>query len=131
MTKTDDKRLYLIGWIIQNTPEIYFYPCKMHAFIFIYECFSKADGEAVDFSGFKVFEHCLIYENIWNEYLEDTFIFYQKVKAYYKKCCVKLNQNRLIVCSFVVRILNEKEIFELIHSLDICSAQKKQTDEQS
>ena len=48
--KSNCRKLTLCGWLKEHDPETYNSPEKLQMFLFLYELFSKAEGEEADLS---------------------------------------------------------------------------------
>lgn len=124
MINSSNRKLCLSGWLLENNRAAYDNPLKMQKFLFLYECFSKINGEKADFSHLKGYKRGPVFSNVWGDYTKESSAFKEMAKETYNNDKNKLDFSRIIRSSFIVSALNEEDLSELTHSLNIWNCKR-------
>lgn len=126
MIQSNNRKLVLSGWLMQNGQEEYNSMLKLQTFLFLYEMYSKLCGEAYDLKYLKGSRYGFVFSNVLNDYIYERVIFDNATEKAYINSPEKIDENRTLRIKFLVEVLSKKELSELIHKFNIWSAKKEQ-----
>lgn len=117
----------LCGWLSQNEPNTYEKALKVQKFLFLYELFSvlEEDNE-VDVKYLKGYKNGPVFSEVYGAYTYGKEDFNKYLPKAYGRYSSKLDEDRLQLSSFVVKILEEKELSKFSHQFNLWSAKKKE-----
>ena len=68
MIYSNERKLYLSGWLKNNDNTSYETPLKLQKFLLFYEAFTKVSGETPDFSHLRGYKKGPVFSNVWGDY---------------------------------------------------------------
>lgn len=121
MINSDDRKLELSGWLMENDEDSYNDPLKLQKFLFFYESFSKANGKPADFDYLRGYKNGPVFSSVYGDYTKERNEFDQRARECY--LAVHSIDDRYAVRSdFVVKILSDEDLSDLTHQMNIWSA---------
>lgn len=108
------EKVALAKWLYCNDERSYQNPRKLQKFLFFYEAFSKVMGEPYDLGKFRIWINGPVESVLYGDY---TYRGSHLIKAM-KKNHETVQEDIAKRASFLVQILNTKEISELSHKFD-------------
>lgn len=124
MINSNNRKLCLSGWLQENHPTEFSSPLKLQKFLFLYEGFSKIDGDEYDFSYLKGYERGPVFSQVWGDYTIEKPEFYEVSLVAYDCHHTIVNIPRAERCAFITKVLSNEDLSELTHKTHIWSAQK-------
>lgn len=122
--QNEDKKLALAGWLQKNDEQSYSSSVKLQKFIFLYEAFSSADGEEVDFGDLYGYAHGPVYKTLYETYKNDKTGFNKDAARAYETAPDMVDCVRAKAAGFVIQILTQDELSALSHRFDIWAAKE-------
>lgn len=123
MINSDERKLELSGWLMENDPESYNDPLKLQKFLFLYESFSKAHGKQADFDYLRGYKNGPVFSTVYGDYTKERNEFDRQARVRY--LATRSVDNRDAMRSdFVVRILSDDDLSDLTHQMNIWSAKE-------
>jgi len=114
-----ERKRALSGWLKKNHEEEFFSSLKLQKFLFFYEALTKVEGEQSDFSSLKGYINGPVFSDIYGDYTYRKDEFSNDVETTYLEKTDIVNENRAKFSGFLVKILNENELSEITHELNI------------
>ena len=71
MINSDDRKLELSGWLMENDEDSYNDPLKLQKFLFFYESFSKANGKPADFDYLRGYKNGPVFSSVYGDYTKE------------------------------------------------------------
>ncbi len=124
MIYSTERKLNLSGWLKKNDEATYNSPLKLQKFLLFYELLSKVNGEEVELDHLRGYKKGPVFSNVWGDYTKDRQEFNSKCIEVNDKNNNSLNQEHLKLSHFIVSILNEKELSDLTHVLNLWNSKK-------
>lgn len=124
MIYSNERKLALSGWLNENDTTSYNTPLKLQKFLLLYESFAKISGEQPDFSHLRGYKKGPVFSNVWGDYTKEKSAFNEAAKNAYKSGKNEINVQRAKKCSFIVRTMNETELSELTHQMNLWKSKK-------
>ena len=128
MINSSKRKLALSGWLKEHNNVAYNSPLRLQKFLFLYEGFSKTDGEKAELSGLKGYKRGPVFSAVWGDYTKDRESFEHESVAALQSYGDSINAERAEKASFISSVLSEDELSELTHTLNIWRCKKKQID---
>ncbi|MGZ9432048.1 hypothetical protein [Mycoplasma sp. CB776] len=116
---SNKRKLTLCGWLKENDINSYNNPLRVQKFLLFYELLSKIENEEVDFSYLKGYKKGPVFSNVYGDYKNERSTFNKIVEKTYKNNQDKINDDRALKCSFIVKTSTEQELSELTHELNL------------
>lgn len=124
MINSNDRKLALSGWLMENGKSEYDSPLKLQKFLLLYELFTKTSGEVADLSNLKGYKRGPVFSNVWGDYTHDRSEFDNAAKLAYSNHKYEPELDRAKKSRFIVSILSESELSALTHKMNIWNAKK-------
>lgn len=124
MINSDLRKLALSGWFYENFNAEYCIPLKLQKFLFFYESFCKVKEENYDFKFLKGYRNGPVFSNVYGDYTKERKGFTEESTRAYKTNSGIINNNIAKKIGFLIKSLNEKDLSELTHKMNIWSAKK-------
>ena len=125
MLYSNKRKLYLSGWLQQNDIAAYNAPLRLQKFLFLYEVFSKADGDDADFNRLKGYKRGPVFSSVWGDYTNDRDEFNASSIEIYRSHIELINPIRAKRSNFIVGSLSESELSDLSHLFHIWNAKQE------
>lgn len=125
MVNSNERKLNLSGWLLEKNIVAYNSPLKLQKFLLFYELMSKVNGEKTDFTYLKGYQKGPVFSVVWGDYTKDRNQFNSLARSTYMKNKKNINERIAIICNYLVSILNEIELSELTHKLNLWSNKEK------
>ncbi len=119
MIYSNERKLYLSGWLKENNENSYNTPLKLQKFLFFYEAFTKTKGEKSDFSHLRGYKKGPVFSNVWGDYTKERMMFDNEAHDAYERDKGEIDLERAKKCAFIVGILTEKELSDITHSMNL------------
>jgi uncharacterized phage-associated protein len=126
MLYSNERKLALSGWLRQQGHGEYASPLKLQKFLFFYESVSKVENDKYDFSGLKGYRRGPVFSSVWGDYTKENSAFTKRAVEVINSNPTLVNTDRAQICQFIVRAVNEKELSDITHAMDIWSCKKDQ-----
>lgn len=114
------------GWLKDNYRRGFASGLKLQKFLFFYETLSKIEGDKADFSYLRGYKNGPVFSDVYGDYFYRKEEFIKGVDEAYKFKPDLVNEKRAKFASFLVNILNEEELSELTHELNIWKSKEKE-----
>ena len=124
MIYSNNRKLYLSGWLLQHDTAAYNSPLRLQKFLFLYEAFSKADGDDADFDRLKGYKRGPVFSSVWGDYTKERDKFSTTSIQAYSRNIDLVNSVRAERAAFIVASLSENELSELSHLFHIWHSKK-------
>lgn len=124
MLYSSNRKLNLSGWLLNNNKSAFDSPLKLQKFVLFYELFSKIDGDHAEFDHLRGWKKGPVFSNLWGDYTKDNAEFLVKCKEINDADNSDIDKDRVQLVDFIVSILNESELSNLTHELNLWSAKK-------
>lgn len=124
MLLSNERKQALCGWLMKNNYEEYLSSLKLQKFLFFYEMFCKINNEKADLYDLKGYRNGPIFSGVWQDYTKNKAIFNQKSKDEYESNKNQIKTSFAKESAFLVKILNEQELSDLTHQLNIWSSKE-------
>lgn len=112
------------GWLKNKYRRGFSSALKLQKFLFFYETLSKIDGDEADFSYLRGYENGPVFSNVYGDYIYRKEEFIEGVDQAYNEHSDIVNEERAVISSFLINILNEEELSDLTHELNIWMSKK-------
>lgn len=119
MINSNKRKLNLSGWLMKNNPKAYASPLKLQKFLLFYELFSEVNGETSDFTNLKGYKKGPVFSTVWGDYTKEKKEFNTQAIKTYQNNKNEINNNNANMSSYLVSILNEIELSDLTHKLNL------------
>lgn len=123
MINSDERKLELSGWLMENDPESYNDPLKLQKFLFLYESFSKAHGKPADFDYLRGYKNGPVFSTVYGDYTKERNEFDRQARVRYL-ATRSVDNCDAMRSDFVVRILSDDDLSDLTHQMNIWSAKE-------
>ena len=123
MINSDERKLELSGWLMENDPESYNDPLKLQKFLFLYESFSKAHGKPADFDYLRGYKNGPVFSTVYGDYTKERNEFDRQARVRYL-ATRSIDNCDAMRSDFVVRILSDDDLSDLTHQMNIWSAKE-------
>ncbi|WP_073998179.1 hypothetical protein [Anaerococcus urinomassiliensis] len=124
MLYSSNRKLNLSAWLLNNNKSAFDSPLKLQKFVLFYELFSRIDGEHAEFDHLRGWKRGPVFSNLWGDYTKDNSEFLIKCKEINDADNSDIDMERVQLADFIVSILNENELSNLTHELNLWSAKK-------
>jgi hypothetical protein len=124
MLNSNSRKLLLCGWLKENGNAEYNSTLKLQKFLFLYESFTKINGEKADFSYLEGYKLGPVFSNVWEDYTHKRADFDTAAQKEYNSFRKQINEEQAKRSLFIVSILSDKELADLTHKLNIWKAQE-------
>ena len=124
MLYSSNRKLNLSGWLLSNNKSAFDSPLKLQKFVLFYELFSMIDGDHAEFDHLRGWKKGPVFSNLWGDYTKDNAEFLVKCKEINEADNSDIDMERVQLVDFIVSILNENELSNLTHELNLWSAKK-------
>src|SRR5690625_5131586 len=114
------------GWLKQNYAQGFSSDLKLQKFLFFYESLSKVDGDESDFSYLKGYENGPVFSNVYGDYCYRNTRFIEEVEEAYELNHKLVDEQRANLSGFLVNILNEEDLSDLTHELNIWKVKEEE-----
>ncbi|MGZ9428705.1 hypothetical protein [Mycoplasma sp. 1012] len=122
---SNQRKLILSGWLKENDINSYNNPLKLQKFLLFYELLSKIAQEKADFTYLKGYPKGPVFSNVYNDYKKNILIFNKIIEETYNNNKDKVDNDRALKCSFIVKTSTEQELSELTHELNLWKAKEE------
>ncbi|WP_436358452.1 hypothetical protein ACR34G_02845 [Mycoplasma sp. 480] len=122
---SNKRKLTLCGWLKENDINSYNNPLKLQKFLLFYELFSKIANEEFDFSYLKGYEKGPVFSNVYGDYKNQRSTFNKIVEEIYKNNQDKINSDRALKCSFIVKTATESTLSNVTHKLNLWKSKEE------
>ena len=115
---SNEHRQKLSAWFIgKKNYSPFFSRLKLQKFLFLYEMFSKTEFGTADFSSLKAYRNGPVFSDVFGDftYRREEFIPMLSTISYDDE----VNEDLAEYANFIVSILNEEELSDLTHELDM------------
>ena len=124
MIYSNNRKLYLSGWLKANSNNEYCAPLKLQKFLFLYEASTKADNLYADFSHLRGYQRGPVFSNVWGDYTKERAEFDDAASRVFFSNQEPIDQERAKKAAFLVKTLSEAELSELTHHMNIWQSKK-------
>ncbi len=107
------------GWLKENYSQGFSSPLKLQKYLFFYEMLSKVDDDNSEFNYLRGYENGPVFSDVYGDYFYRKSEFINDVETTYYSNPEIVNEERAKFSSFLVNILNEEELSDLTHELNI------------
>lgn len=121
MVHSNERKLALSGWLLENNSPVYCSPLRLQKYLFFYEAFCKTAKEPYDFSRLKGYIRGPVFSPVWGDYTKERDAFDASAAAHYHNDPGQVNEARARKAAFLVGVLSEAELSELTHRYNIWS----------
>lgn len=121
MLCSDKRKLTLCGWLQSNNVTAYHSLSRLQSYLFFYEAFCKVNGKEYDFNGLKGYVCGPIFSSVWGDYSTRRDEFDKAALQQYEAHAIKQDDVIARQASFVVSILSENELSEIVRRYSIWS----------
>lgn len=119
----------LSGWLQKYQSEEYSSSLKLQKFLFLYESYSKIEGDqSADFHSLKGYVNGPVFSDVYGDYTHRKEEFNLSLEEAYELKSDIIDNDRAKFSGFLVKILNENELSDLTHELNIWKAKKREID---
>lgn len=119
MIYSNNRKLNLSGWLFNNNRSAFDSPLKLQKFVLLYELFSYIEEDESDFNNLRGWKRGPVYSSLWGDYTKERPEFVDKCNEVYREKRLEINEDRAQLSSFITSILNEKELSDLTHRLNL------------
>ena len=120
----EDKKLALAGWLQKNDALSYNASIKLQKFLFLYDAFSKADGEDADFRDLYGYENSPANRTLYETYEHDKVAINEDTARAYAAASEMVDRTPAGAAGFITQILTQDELSALSHRFDIWARKK-------
>lgn len=124
MINSNRRKLILSGWLQKNHVTAYYSPLRLQKFLFLYESFSKNDGNESDFSRLKGYQRGPVFSTVWGDYTKERTEFDKISANMYEAYGETIDLLRALRASFIVSSLTEGELSALTHQFNIWKSKR-------
>ncbi|WP_436358451.1 hypothetical protein ACR34G_02840 [Mycoplasma sp. 480] len=121
---SNKRKLMLSGWLKENDINSYKNSLKLQKFLLFYEIFSKLAQEKADFSYLKGYQKGPVFSNVYGDYKKSRLLFNKEAEQEYLNNKNKVNNDRALKCSFIVKTSTEKTLSDITHKLNLWKVQE-------
>ncbi|MDT1943373.1 hypothetical protein AB6883_12750 [Carnobacterium maltaromaticum] len=121
MLNSNIRRLATAGWLKENSPSEFYEPLKLQKYLFLYETFSKIEGEEYSFEYLKGYVNGPVFSEVYGDYTYRREEFEPKIEAIDKKV---VNEEIAKKSMFLTQVLTGEELSEITHNLNIWKAKE-------
>lgn len=118
------RKLKLSQWLFSNQTEEFYYPLKLQKFLFFYEAFTKLDDDGANFSYLRAYKNGPVFSDVYGDYTHQKEVFLHEMEN--ADFDAELNEERMKLAGFLVKILNEDELSDLTHELDAWKVKERE-----
>ncbi|MGZ9454218.1 hypothetical protein ACXX84_04050 [Mycoplasma sp. AC157] len=122
---SNKRKLMLCGWLKENDINSYNNPLKLQKFLLFYELLSKIAQEKADFTYLKGYPKGPVFSNVYNDYKKNILIFNKIAEETYNNNKDKVDNDRALKCSFIVKTATESTLSKVTHKLNLWKAKEE------
>lgn len=115
----------LSGWLKINYSSEFSSSLKLQKFLFLYEAYSKIEGDSSDFRTLKGYVNGPVFSDVYGDYTYRKDEYIQVVENVFNEEVIEIDEERAKFVGFLVKILNENELSDLTHELNIWKAKEE------
>lgn len=117
-------RQKLAAWFLNKNNSQFYSQLKLQKFLFFYETFSKSEYGTSDFTSLKAYKNGPVYSDVYGDftYRQQDFV---KVLSELGTNTDGIDENIAEYVHFIVSILNEEELSDLTHELNMWKVHKE------
>jgi len=121
MVNSNQRKLALSGWLMNNAANEYTSALKHQKFLFFYESISKVDDGEADFSGLKGYERGPVFSAVWGDRQHEPASFTEAARDAYNNPNIssQINNERAKICQFIVSVFTDRELSDITHVMNI------------
>ncbi|MDF1997583.1 hypothetical protein [Peribacillus frigoritolerans] len=128
MLFSNTRKRVMSGWLKMHHRQEFGSALKLQKFLFFYEALSKIENENSDFRTLKGYVNGPVFSDVYGDYTYRYDEFADNIEDAYELNPQILNEDRAKFSGFLVNILNEGELSDITHELNIWSVKKEQID---
>ena len=128
MLNSNNRKLYLSGWLQKNSPDEYKRGLKLQFFLFFYEVFSYVEEGMADFSDLQGYQNGPAFSTVLRDYTKDRYLFDNEIEITLQNYEHEINLSRAKKSAMIVRTASEAELSALTRKLNLWSSQKSRID---
>lgn len=118
------RKQVLSGWLKRSYPDAFASTLKLQKFLFFYEALAKTEGDTFEFNKLRGYKNGPVFSDVWGDQIYEPDLFNDTIDKAYADHPNLVHQQRARLASFLVRILNERDLSELTHGLNIWKARE-------
>ncbi|WP_289730677.1 hypothetical protein [Bacillus velezensis] len=119
----------LSGWLKKEHNQEFHSKLKLQKFLFFYESLSKIeDNGSEEFRSLKGYVNGPVFSDVYGDYTYEYEDFVTNIEETYEVHTDIVNKDRAKFSGFLVEILNEEELSELTHELNIWNCKRDEID---
>lgn len=122
---SNTRKQALSGWLKINYSSEFSSSLKLQKFLFLYEAYSKIEGDIADFRTLKGYVNGPVFSDVYGDYTYRKDEYVQVIEGAFNEEVIEINEDRAKFVAFLVKILNEKELSDLTHELNIWKAKEE------
>ncbi|MUV39493.1 hypothetical protein JNUCC1_03371 [Lentibacillus sp. JNUCC-1] len=119
MLNSNTRKKSLSGWLKNNYEQEFSNGLKLQKFLFFYEALSKIDNDDYDFNYLKGYKRGPVFSNVYGDYTYRKDEFINAADEAYQLKPELINEERARFSGFLTRVLNEEELSDLTHEMNI------------
>lgn len=116
----------LSGWLSINYSTEFYSPLKLQKFLFLYESYSKIEGDTADFRTLKGYVNGPVFSDVYGDYTYRKDEYIQVIEKAFNEEVIDIDEERAKFVGFLVKILSENELSDLTHELNIWKAKEEE-----
>jgi hypothetical protein len=124
MLISSKRKRAISGWLRKHYPQGFWSSLKLQKFLFFYEALSKIEGDTAEFRSLKGYVNGPVFGDVYGDYTYRMDEFLIDVETTYEENIEIVNEDRAKFAAFLVKILNEDELSDLTHELNIWNTKK-------
>ena len=125
MLNSGIRKKALSGWLKKHYDTEFSSSLKLQKYLFFYETISKIENDVSDFSHLRGYSNGPVFSEVYGDYTYRKNEFYFAVEEDIERWPEFVNEERAKFAGFLVSILNEKDLSEITHELNIWKSREE------